>query len=107
SYTPLGDIKTITNALGDIIEYEYYKGGLIKSVKLPEGEKEEYKYDLNGNLIEKRMGEDLIVKYGYDELNQIINITNSKKGVRELTYNKEELETEVNNVKEMNGKIWI
>ena len=110
TYTTLGNVDTITDEGGLVIQYKYLPGEeKIREVVYPDGNSEKYEYDLNGNVISYTdvMGNKRYHKYDaldrlilteeadgdrksykYDEVGNIISITDCNGNSSRYIYSK-------------------
>ena len=104
-----GDLKTVTDALGNITTYAYdtagnvltktdalnrtttygydWRGKLL-TVTYPNGDKIVKAYDAYGNLIKKQDERGFVVSYTYDEYNRLKSIIDPEKGSTAYAYGK-------------------
>lgn len=76
-YNAMGEPQFITVGKELTTEYEYYPGGLLKRMSFPDGTWEEFKYDGNANMIEKRNQGGYTLNYKYDALDRVVKITSN------------------------------
>lgn len=75
-YTQLGNVRSITTEMGLTIRYSYLPGETkISSIEYPNGTKETYTYDANGNLESKTDFKGYTIYYCYDCLDQLIEVS--------------------------------
>ena len=77
-YTPLGDVESITDEAGRITCYRYQKGGLLEKIRYADGTEEAFTYDANGNLETHTLATGFVLRYGYDSMDRIVEITGSE-----------------------------
>lgn len=97
TYDSVGNLIKEVSSFGDVTEYIYDDGKLIKSVKKNEGmgeiadETTEYTYNSDGLLTQKTYGS-VVVKYSYDENGNcakeeyFMNGSDSASQVKQFTY---------------------
>ncbi|MGB1285193.1 MAG: RHS repeat-associated core domain-containing protein, partial [Aggregatilineales bacterium] len=73
SYTPGGNLETVTSPAGKISRYVYDTVGNLNRVIAPDESQHIYQYDKNGNLILSSNPNGAISSYRYDTLNQLID----------------------------------
>jgi len=72
TYDLVGNALSYTDSQGSFI-YEYDDANRLTKVVYPNGESETYVYDAAGNRFEKRSSTQGVVKYSYNEANQLLS----------------------------------
>ena len=86
TYTPLGDVESITDEAGRTTCYQYQKGGLLEKIQYSDGTEEAFTYDANGNLENHTLATGFVLRYGYDSMDRITEITGSEGEKKSYTY---------------------
>ena len=86
TYTPLGDVESITDEAGRTTCYQYQKGGLLEKIQYSDGTEEAFTYDANGNLETHTLATGFVLRYGYDSMDRITEITGSEGEKKSYTY---------------------
>ncbi|AFY71953.1 RHS repeat-associated core domain protein (plasmid) [Thalassoporum mexicanum PCC 7367] len=81
TYTPAGQIDTMTDQLGRVTDNDYDSFGNLTRITYAKGTSDEasqeFKYDAAGNQTEVKDENGNITRYDYDDLNRLIKITES------------------------------
>ena len=72
TYDKAGNVKTITDGLGNETSYEYNKRGDVTAYKDGNGNVTRYSYDGNGNIIKKVEANNNEITFVYDSMNNVI-----------------------------------
>ena len=73
TYNSDNQIKSVTDANGNVTNYNYDGHNRLSRSTFPDATYEAYTYDLNNNRVTKRTRSAHIVNYGYDGRNQMVS----------------------------------
>ena len=80
-------VKTVTNALGDIINLDYDTDGNLIQVSLPDGSSSSWDYDSRGNCTSAVNPLGAVRRYQYDSLNRLVKANLADGNEIQLEYN--------------------
>lgn len=85
-YDAAGDLISFTDEKGHTTCYRYAKGlHKVEEILYPNGTKEQYSYDLNGNVATHTDIHQMVSRYQYDNLNRIIALA-TENGEKRYEY---------------------
>lgn len=75
TYTENGEVETLTDAKGNVTEYEYDDLGRLSKTTYPDRTFEGISYDSAGRIYEKTNRSGEVIRFAYDELNRVATKT--------------------------------
>lgn len=86
TYDNLGELATVTDAAGNVEQYERDEAGNLQKITLPSDDSVTMAHDPNGNMLSLAMPSGDIHDFGYDAVNQMTTYTDPLDNVTTHVY---------------------